>query len=113
MSSEQLKTSLRHTHAYIEAYDVELLADVEGLFRQALDQVDEAPTESTQADVAIHFDAPAEPPPSLFQAAQPPHEERPIIQENALETLANWHFYLPAILGGVAVAVILFRGWLS
>ncbi|MCW1938121.1 hypothetical protein OMD46_20530 [Pseudomonas sp. MDMC_285] len=114
MSNEQLKTSLRHTHAYIEAYGVELLADVEDLFRQALDQVDEV----TQADVTVNFDAPAlpsEPPLRPAQTAAPSrHVEEPRIEpESGLETLANWHFYLPAILAGVAVAAILFRGWLS
>lgn len=118
MSNEQLKTSLRHTHAYIEAYGVELLADVEDLFRQALDQVDEGVTKSTQADVTVNFDAPAvpsEPPLRPAQTAAPSrHVEEPRIEpETSLETLANWHFYLPAILAGVAVAVILFRGWLS
>lgn len=118
MSNEQLKTSLRHTHAYIEAYGVELLADVEDLFRQALDQVDEVVTKSTQADVTVNLEAPAAPsePPlrPAPKAAPSHHEEEPRIEpETSLETLANWHFYLPAILAGVAVAVILFRGWLS
>lgn len=119
MSSEQLKTSLRHTHAYIEAYGVELLENVEMLFRQALARVDEGAMKSTQTDVTVNFDEPAvqptppEPVPRPTQTAPSRHEESSVAQETTLETLANWHFHLPAIVAGVAVAAILLRGWLS
>ncbi|MCQ4246080.1 hypothetical protein [Stutzerimonas decontaminans] len=122
MNRELLKTSLRHTHAYIDAYGVDLLQDVEILFRQALEQdedIDVTDDDDEQSDLSVNFETVAEPVRALADADEPSPEgapvrtQEPAIPEQILVPVAPWHFQLPAIVAALAVTVFLLRGWLS
>ena len=122
MNRELLKTSLRHTHAYIDAYGVELLQDVEMLFRQALEQhedIDETEVHDEQSDLSVNFETVAEPIAAVARAnapspeSGPAHSQEQTSPESILVPVARWHFQLPAIVAAMAVAVFLLRGWLS
>ncbi|WP_312513889.1 hypothetical protein [Stutzerimonas nitrititolerans] len=122
MNRELLKTSLRHTHAYIDAYGVDLLQDVEMLFRQALEQheeMDETEDDGEQSDLSVNFETVAEPLEALADADEPSPESAPVRKqepatpEQILVPVAPWHFRLPAIVAALAVTVFLLRGWLS
>ncbi|GEM_PF-540010 len=122
MSRELLKTSLRHTHAYIDAYGVDLLQEVEMLFRQALEKpedTDETDEDDDQGDLSVSFGNVAEPavavpcPVSPNQASAPARKQERISPEQIFIPVAGWHFYLPAIAAAVAVAILLVRSLLS
>ncbi|WP_312722877.1 hypothetical protein [Stutzerimonas kunmingensis] len=122
MNRELLKASLRHTHAYIDAYGVDLLQDVEMLFRQALEQhedIDETDDGDEQSDLSVNFETVAEPVEALADADEPSPEGAPVRKqeptspEQILVPVAPWHFQLPAIVAALAVTVFLLRGWLS
>lgn len=75
MSNADLRTSLRHTHSYIEAYGADLLQDIEHSFRHALDHIhggaSTQPQEEPQ-DFEINFGEPAEKAESSVPPAEPP-----------------------------------------
>jgi hypothetical protein len=122
MSRELLKTSLRHTHAYIDAYGVDLLQDVEMLFRQALEKLedtDETDEDDEQDDLSVNFEAVTEPAMAVARPIAPkpasalvPKQE-PTLPEQIFIPVARWHFYLPATIAAVAVAVFLVWDLLS
>lgn len=122
MNRELLKTSLRHTHAYIDAYGVDLLQDVEMLFRQSLEQhedIDETDDGDEQSDLSVSFETVAEPVAAEARRVAPSPESEPVRNpeqtppEPILVPVARWHFQLPAIVAALAVTVFLLRGWLS
>ncbi|WP_312591681.1 hypothetical protein [Stutzerimonas nitrititolerans] len=122
MNLELLKTSLRHTHAYIDAYGVDHLQDVEMLFRQALEQASEEEDldeDDEQEDFSGSLDIPSRPAAvtpvveSMIETAAPAQEEYQRTAEQRLVPVANWHFQLPVMVAGMAVAILLLRGWLS
>jgi len=124
MSRELLKTSLRHTHAYIDAYGADLLQDVEMLFRHTLEQApgtaeDEMDEGDEQGDFSVNFDAPVKPAVAASSPVAPsmetavPVREQDHASSDILVPVEHWHFRLPAIVAAVAVAAFLSRGWLS
>jgi len=119
MSRELLKTSLRHTHAYIDAYGVDLLQDVEMLFRQALEKLedsDETDEHDEHDDLSVNFAAVTEPaarPIAPKPASAPVPKQEPTLPEQIFIPVARWHFYLPATVAALAVAVSLVWGLLS
>lgn len=122
MSRELLKTSLRHTHAYIDAYGVDLLQDVEMLFRQALEKLedtDETDEDDEQDDLSVNFEAVTEPAVAVARpiapnpASAPVPKQEPTLPDQIFIPVARWHFYLPATVAAVAVAVSLAWGLLS
>lgn len=122
MNRELLKTSLRHTHAYIDAYGVDLLQDVEMLFRQALEQhedIDETDDGDEQSDLSVNFETVTGPVAAEARRDAPSPESEPVrtqepaTPEQILVPVAPWHFQLPAIVAALAVTVFLLRGWLS
>ncbi|MFX1713059.1 hypothetical protein [Stutzerimonas stutzeri] len=122
MSRELLKTSLRHTHAYIDAYGVDLLQDIEMLFRQALEKLedtDETDEDDEQDGLSVNFEAVAEPAVAVARpiapnpTSTPVPKQEPTLPEQIFIPVAGWHFYLPATVAAVAVAVFLVWGLLS
>ncbi|MBP64040.1 MAG: hypothetical protein CMJ62_21155 [Planctomycetaceae bacterium] len=122
MSRELLKTSLRHTHAYIDAYGVDLLQEVEMLFRQALEKLedtDETDEDDEQGDLSVSFETVAEPavavarPVAPNPASAPVRKQEPTSPEQIFIPVARWHFYLPATVAAMAVAFFLVWGLLS
>lgn len=122
MSDDTLKTSLRHTHAYIDAYGVELLQGVESAFRQALENCADDEGEDEQEEyepVSLADEPPAQEPPTAEPYSRPePAHRAPRLQETVesswhsrpLNEIANWHFYLPGLLTVLAAVFFLVRG---
>lgn len=122
MTDNTLKTSLRHTHAYIDAYGVELLQGVESAFRQALENCanDEGGDEQEEyAPVSLADEPPAQEPPTVEPYSRPePAHRAPPLQESVessrysrpLDAVAKWHFYLPGVLAALAAVFFLVRG---
>lgn len=122
MSDNLLRSSLRQTHAYIQAYDPDLLRAIEADFREALSNLhgesqddDDYEYEDEDEDEEI-----IPPPAPKVQASKPttprPAEQRsvtpskPLRHALELTPLADWHFRLPFFTALIATPLAVLFG---
>ena len=126
MSDNLLRSSLRQTHAYIQAYDPDLLRAIEADFREALSNLhgesqDDDDYEYEDEDEDEDEDEEIIPPHApKVQAAKPttprPAEQRPVApskpRRRSLEVmpLADWHFRLPFFTAFIATPLAVLFG---
>jgi len=118
MSSHDLKTSLRHTHAYINAYDLALLQAIERAFRQDRAAADRSAGSSSgeddgagvQAD-PVNEQASVTPAPEVSPWEYVPERRSGLAASRSAEPdgIATWHLYMPALLAAVVILTLLVR----
>lgn len=109
MSQHDLKTSLRHTHAYLKAYDMALLQAIERAFKQ--DRAAEVRESGDDEKIEPVLERPpATSAPDISPQQYAPQRDRgDTCSPAAADGLSNWHLYMPALLAAVVIIALLVR----